>query len=82
MENLQKLSAQELCDAYRAELRRLYGDECADASRVDSSRGWYYISVAGRCGDGSYYTHGIASAYRKAKVIEMIEVLARRTSAC
>ena len=42
------MTPNELCQAYRNELRRLYGDQVADASRVDHTRGWYYIGLARR----------------------------------
>jgi len=73
------MTPNELCQAYRNELRRLYGDQVADASRVDYGRGWYYIGVARRFGDGSVGQGGVMpDCYRKAQVEEMLSNLKKR----
>jgi len=75
------MTPDELCKAYRDELRRLYGDERADKSRADHHRGWYYINEARRWPDGSCGIIGAASAYRKQQVLEMLAVLQGRQPA-
>lgn len=68
----------QICDAYRAQLRRLYGDESADESYVDYSGGWFYINVAKRFPDGSVGKLSPTRAYRKQKVLQMIARLEER----
>lgn len=63
---------------YREALRRLYGDEIADKSNLYYARGWYYVSVARKCPDNSYYTDGIADGRRKKQIIEMTNTLLSR----
>lgn len=67
------MTPDELCAAYRDALRGLYGDERADASRIDCGHGWYYVNVATRWPDGSFGT-GSRRAFcvRKADLIDMI----------
>ncbi|MCP4537709.1 MAG: hypothetical protein GY832_11225 [Chloroflexi bacterium] len=81
MINLDTMTPEELCQTYRAELRRVYGDERAQKSRVDYHRSWYYINVARKYEDGSIGPYGIAPAFRKSKVIELIRNLRKRKAA-
>jgi hypothetical protein len=67
------MTPQEICTEYREQLRRLYGDEIADKSQVDYIHGWFFIGIAKRYQDGS-----CGNAYRKIKVLEMIEQLKQR----
>ena len=76
---LESLSPQELCSAYRKQLGRLYGTGRATNSRVDHGNGWYYILVSTRYTDGSYGAGGkLPNCHRKKAVIEMILELQRR----
>jgi len=66
------MTPDELCRAYREELRRLYGDKVADKSRISYRRGWFYILKAQTFRDGSCGPIGPSRAYRKRKVLEML----------
>lgn len=72
------MTPEELCNAYRAELARLYGKERARKSKVSYGRGWYYIDVAQHFADGSIGTIGPTPAYRKRQILEMLEGLRGR----
>jgi hypothetical protein len=72
------MTPDELCIAYREELRRLYGDEIADKSRIDYGHGWYYVSKAKRYSDGSIGVWSVANAYHKKQMLKMLEVLRAR----
>jgi hypothetical protein len=76
------LKGKPLLELYRAELRRLHGDEVADKSRLTYDRGWYHIGVAQRYPDGSvgyvYWPKSGLNAKRREQVIEMIERLRLR----
>ena len=56
---------------YREALRLKYGNAVADKSNLYYKGGWYYIVVARKCPDGSYYTDSIADRRRKKQVTEM-----------
>ena len=60
------MTPDELCQAYREELRRLYGDEIAQQAQVGYKRGWYYIAFGWA---------SIAQPYRKKQVLKMLETL-------
>ena len=76
---LESLSPQELCSAYRKQLNRLYGTDRATNSRVDHDNGWYYILVATKYADGSCGAGGrLPDCHRKKAVIEMILELQKR----
>jgi len=64
-----ELTPSELCQAYREELRRLYGDEIANQAHVDYKRGWYYIAVTWA---------SIVQPYREVQVLAMLEALKER----
>jgi hypothetical protein len=72
------MTPDELCAAYREQLRRLYGDEIADRSRVSHARGWYYISKAKMWPDGSIGACQVANAFRKNRVLEKLKTLRAR----
>lgn len=40
------MTPDEICQEYRNQLRRLYGDEYVDRSRINYSQGWYYIKYS------------------------------------
>ena len=65
---------------YREALRKLYGDAKADASNLYYKNGWYYVSVATKCPDGTYYTPSIADGRRKRQIIQMTETLLARVA--
>jgi hypothetical protein len=46
------MTGDELIEAYREELRRVYGDEIARRSLVFRNKSWYYLSVAVRTKEG------------------------------
>jgi len=69
---------EQVIDAYRAELRRLHGEDFADKTRLYHYRGWYYLNIAKILPDGSAGVWGIASCYRKRQIVEMTENLCRR----
>lgn len=60
------LTPDELCAAYREQLRRLYGDEIAQKAQVDYKRGWYYIAITWA---------SIVQPYREVQVLAMLEAL-------
>jgi hypothetical protein len=72
------LDPNEIIDAYKAELLRIYGPDIAAKSSVSYTRGWYYIAVARRFEDGSVGRIGAASAYRCPMVLQMLERLKQR----
>lgn len=76
------MTPQELCNAYRAELVRLYGEERARKSRADYAYGWYYINVAKRFDDGSVGTVGPATPCRRHVLAEMIKILQATADFC
>jgi len=63
---------------YREALRKIYGDDISDKSNLYYKNGWYYVSVARKCPDGSYYTNSIADGKRKKLIIEMTDNLLKR----
>ena len=63
---------------YRKAVRKLYGDAIADATNLYYHNGWYYVSVARKCPDGSYFTSSIADGRRKRQIIEMTDNLLTR----
>ena len=69
---------QDVMDAYRAELRRLYGDEIAKETILYYKRGWYYLSMARRHRDGSVGAFTWTTPHRKKAILEMIENLRGR----
>jgi len=75
-----ELKGQELCNAYLTEIRRVKGDECADKSRVDYDKGWYYVKIAQKAHDGSWSTWGTAPAYRAHDIIARIKMLQGKAS--
>jgi hypothetical protein len=69
-QELMALSPDELLEIYRQELRRLYGEQRANASRVGYDKGWYYIEIAAKYPDGSVGLGGrIPMARRKQAVV-------------
>lgn len=72
------LKGEALCETYRAELERLYGEARAKKSRVDYHRGWYYIDIARVSSDGSMRTLGMTRARRHEQVLWMLENLRQR----
>ena len=72
------MKPQEVMDAYRAELRRLYGDEIADKTKLAYGRGWYYLNVATKYRDGSVGAIGPGDPMRKAELIKRTENLRKR----
>lgn len=78
-QELLSLDPEQLCKAYREQLKRIYGPERAEQSRVDYSRGWYYFILAIEYPDGSIGLGGrIPSARRKKTVVKMILNLTQR----
>lgn len=72
------MNEQEVMNAYRAELRRLYGDEVADKTELHYARGWYYLNIARKFRDGSVGTLGKADAMRGSWLVKMTENLRTR----
>ena len=70
--------AEEVLSNYREAIRKLYGDAKADASNLYYRKGWYYISIALKCPDDTYYTPGIADGKRKSQIINMTNNLLAR----
>jgi len=75
------MTPDELCKAYRDELRRIYGDTVADKSRIFYRRGWFYILKATTFPDGSCGHIGPVPAYRRRKVLERLTWLQDRQPA-
>lgn len=72
------LENEQVLHNYREALRKLSGDNMADSSNLYYAHGWYYISLARRCPDGSYYTPSIANGKRKDQIIRMTTSLLAR----
>ncbi len=70
--------SEQILQHYREALRKLYGNEIANRSELYYKNGWYYISVARKCPDGSYFTPSIADGRRKKLIIEMTNNLLSR----
>ena len=64
------MTPDELCTAYREQLRCLYGDEIAEQAQVYYKRGWYYIAVTWA---------SIVQPYPEVQVLAMLEALKERT---
>jgi len=71
---------QTLIDNYREALRACYGDEIADKSRIDYSKGWFYVALARRFPDGSIGIIDPANGKRAKRIIEMTQVLLNRVA--
>ena len=70
--------SEQILHNYREALRKLYGDAKADTSNLYYRKGWYYVSIATKCPDGTYYTPGIADGRRKKQLVEMTNNLLSR----
>jgi len=79
-ENETTLKGDALCDAYLAEIRRVYGDACADKSWINYDAGWYYAKVAQQAPDGSWGTWGVAITYRANDIVNRIDNLSKKVS--
>lgn len=78
-QELMSLDPEQLCEAYRQQLVRVYGPERAEASRVDHDKGWYYTCLAVKYQDGSIGLGGrIPTAIRKRVLVERVLNLAQR----
>ena len=69
---------EQVMDAYRAELSRLYGEDFADKTEFYYGGGWYYLNVAKRTPDGGVGVWGLPTCYRKIQIVEMTENLRKR----
>lgn len=74
------MSPEELCQAYLAEIARLYGEEMGEKSECNYVHGWFYVNLARKWQDGSVGPMGPANPYRRKKLEEMLANLRKRVT--